>query len=152
MHPHHRWMRFWWQRHGHCGFGEEERGGGGRHHGHHRGGPHGFGVRRPLRFLARHLDLDDKQVSALAGVISALKTERAQAEVDDRRAQARYADAIAADPFDAAAASDAGQLRKDAASRVQDAVSEALDKIHQILDPDQRAELATLIRTGGLRI
>src|SRR5580693_898248 len=38
-----------------------------------------FGVRRPLRFLAHKLDLDDKQVGELAHVLSELKTERAQA-------------------------------------------------------------------------
>src|SRR5207244_3357986 len=48
-------------------------------------GTGGFGVRRPLRFLAHKLDLDDRQVAALARILDALKTERAQAEVDRRR-------------------------------------------------------------------
>ena len=146
MHP---MMRHWWS-HGRCNPHHEgsEHGGGMRGR---RGGP-GFGVRRPLRFLARQLDLDEKQTGALAVIISALKTERAQAEVDDRRALARYADAVGGDAFDAAAAKDAGQIRRDSAGRVEDAVAEALEKIHEILDPEQRSELAMLIRTGGLRI
>src|SRR5207245_5643235 len=45
----------------------------------------GFGVRRPLRFLAHKLDLDEKPVVLLAGILDELKTERAQAAVDDRR-------------------------------------------------------------------
>src|SRR5689334_20871344 len=45
----------------------------------------GFGVRRPLRFLAHRLELDEAQVAELAAILSDLKTERAQAAVDDRR-------------------------------------------------------------------
>src|SRR5262245_11913527 len=41
-----------------------------------------FGVRRPLRFLAYRLGLDERQVSELAIILNELKTERAQAAVD----------------------------------------------------------------------
>src|SRR5712691_5167146 len=64
----------------------------------------GFGVRRPLRFLAHKLDLDDRQVAELARVLDELKTERAQAEVDRRRTMAAFADALTGDAFDAAKA------------------------------------------------
>src|SRR5262245_8462388 len=43
----------------------------------------GFGVRRPLRFLAHKLELDEQQVVQLARILDELKTERAQAAVDD---------------------------------------------------------------------
>ena len=66
--------------HGHEGFGF----GGG-----------GFGVRRPLRFLAYKLGLDEKQVAELARLLDEVKTERAQAEVDDRRTLSEFADALA---------------------------------------------------------
>src|SRR5579864_9463526 len=55
----------------------------------------GFGVRRPLRFLAYKLELDDRQVAELARLLDELKTERAQGEVDDRRTLADFADALA---------------------------------------------------------
>ena len=45
----------------------------------------GFGVRRPLRFLAHKLELDEQQIVLLARILDELKTERAQAAVDDRR-------------------------------------------------------------------
>ena len=65
------------------------------HHGHHDDeGAGAFGVRRPLRFLAHKLDLDEKQVTALARILDELKTERAQAAVDDRRSLAEFADAV----------------------------------------------------------
>src|SRR5579871_5676656 len=57
----------------------------------------GFGVRRPLRFLAHKLELDEKQIVQLARILDALKTERAQAAVDDRRALADFADALGGD-------------------------------------------------------
>src|SRR5438445_309980 len=59
-----------------------------------------FGVRRPLRFLAYKLELDEAQVAELARVMSDLKTERAQAAVDNRRSVTALADIIAGDTFD----------------------------------------------------
>ena len=112
----------------------------------------GFGVRRPLRFLANRLGLDDAQVATLARILDELKTERAQAEVDRRRSLAAFADAIGATAFDEARAGEAGKLRVTSAERLRDAVSTALQKIHALLDADQRAKLAYLIRTGTLVI
>ena len=80
------------------------------------GGP--FGVRRPLRFLAYKLGLDEKQVAELARVLDELKTERAQAEVDNRRTLAEFADALAGEAFDAAKAAAAGERRVDSAAKV----------------------------------
>ena len=112
----------------------------------------GFGVRRPLRFLAHKLDLDDKQVAELARILDELKTERAQAEVDRRRTLAAFADAVAGEAFDAAKAKEGGDLRVKSAERVRDAVLKALQQIHAILGPEQRARLAYLIRTGTLTL
>jgi Spy/CpxP family protein refolding chaperone len=112
----------------------------------------GFGVRRPLRFLAYKLELDDRQVSDLARILDELKTERAQAEVDRRRSLTAFADAVAATTYDETRAADAGKLRVTSAERLRDAVSTALQKIHAVLDPEQREKLAYLIRTGTLVI
>ena len=114
------------------------------------GGP--FGVRRPLRFLAHKLDLDDKQVAEIAKVLDDLKTERAQAAVDDRRAAAAFAEALESDPFDDAGVTRAGEQRLASAERLRDAVAKALQRIHALLRPEQRADLATLIRTGVVTI
>jgi hypothetical protein len=59
-----------------------------------------FGVRRPLRFLAFRLELDESQVAELAKILDELKTERAQAAVDDRRALTAFAEAVGAESFD----------------------------------------------------
>ena len=71
------------------------------------GGGGGFGVRRPLRFLAHKLQLDERQIAELARILDTLKTERAQAEVDRRRTVAAFADALGGDTFDAAKAGEA---------------------------------------------
>src|SRR6478609_4947770 len=80
----------------------------------------GFGVRRPLRFLAYKLGLDEKQVAELARVLDDLKTERAQVAVDDRRSLAEFADALAGESFDAAKAGAAGERRVESARRLRD--------------------------------
>jgi Spy/CpxP family protein refolding chaperone len=112
----------------------------------------GFGVRRPLRFLAHRLDLDDRQVTELARILDELKTERAQAEVDRRRTLSAFADALTGDAFDAAKAGEGGELRVKSAERLRDAVLKALRQIHAVLNADQRARLAYLIRTGTLAV
>jgi Spy/CpxP family protein refolding chaperone len=112
----------------------------------------GFGVRRPLRFLAHKLDLDDGQVAELARILDELKTERAQAEVDRRRTVSAFADALAGDSFGDAKGEEGGALRVRSAERLRDAVLKALRQIHAVLKPDQRTQLAYLIRTGTLTV
>ena len=111
-----------------------------------------FGVRRPLRFLAYKLGLDEKQVAELATILSELKTERAQGAVDDRRVVSGFADALGGDTFDQAKADAAAQLRLDSAKRLRDAVVRSLARIHAVLNAEQRARLAYLIRTGTLSL
>src|SRR5262245_14167081 len=103
---------YWWKNRHHGGGGEESWAGcgPGRWRGHHErwhGGYEasgqegsGFGVRRPLRFLAYKLELNEQQVGELARILSELKTERAQAEVDQRRTVTAFADALGGDTFD----------------------------------------------------
>ena len=119
-------------------------------HGDYGSGP--FGVRRPLRFLAFKLGLDEAQIGALARILDELKTERAQAEVDTRRALAALADAIDAATFDAAKARQGATLRVTGAERLRDAVVHALGQLHALLTPEQRTRLAYLIRTGTILV
>jgi Spy/CpxP family protein refolding chaperone len=158
MHP----MAFWYARRGGaCGEGASfgSHGGGGRHGG-HGGHSHGgdgddlgggsFGVRRPLRFLAYKLELDEAQVTELAAILADLKTERAQAAVDERRSTSALADVIAAEAFDEAKAKTVTGDRVKSTERVEEAVAKALGRIHKLLKPEQRAKLAYLLRTGAL--
>ena len=161
-------MLHWWRmrrHHGACG-GEARPGEGGEHEGpgdpggwragwrgggdEWGGGP--FGVRRPLRFLAFKLNLSEQQVAELAKILDELKTERAQAAVDDRRTTAAFADALGLEKFDEQKAAEGGGTRVKSAERLRDAVVKALGRIHALLDQGQRAQLAYLIRTGALSI
>ena len=133
--------------------------GGGQPQGHGGGDDEGegfgggaFGVRRPLRFLAYKLELDERQVAELARILDELKTERAQAEVDRRRSLSAFADAVAGETFDGTRAGEGAELRVKTAERLRDAVTGALGRMHALLDNDQRARLAYLIRTGVLAL
>lgn len=111
-----------------------------------------FGVRRPLRFLAYKLDLQENQVAELARILDQIKTERAQAAVDHRRAISAFADAIEGEAFDEAKAEAGAAVRLESAERLRQAVRTALRRLHKMLDPRQRERLAYLIRTGTLSI
>ncbi len=127
---------------GHGGFGDDAMSRDDRHS--------GFGVRRPLRFLAHKLELNEPQVVALARILDDLKIERAQAEVDDRRSLSEFADAVSAGSFDEAKARSGGDRRVKSAERLRDSVLKALREIHAVLNPEQRSKLDYLIRTGAL--
>ena len=137
----------WQGRHGGPPFG-----GGGPGGGDDFGGGGSFGVRRPLRFLAYKLDLEEAQVTELAAILAELKTERAQAAVDDRRSTAALADVVASETFDEAKTRGVTGDRVKSAERVEAAVAKALGKIHALLDAEQRGKLAYLLRTGARSI
>ena len=111
-----------------------------------------FGVRRPLRFLTYKLELEEAQVSELARILDEIKTERAQAAVDHRRALSAFAEAVSGESFDESRAGAGAKLRVDSADRLRSAVVSALSRLHALLTPEQRAKLAYLIRTGTLTI
>jgi hypothetical protein len=111
----------------------------------------GLGVRRPLRFLAWKLDLEEEQVESLARILERLKLERAQAALDLRRAASALADAFAGE-FGAAEAQTAAEQRAAAGRRVQEATARALEELHGMLEVEQRRALAELIRTGAIRL
>ena len=122
-----------------------------RHHDPVFGGS-GVGVRRPLRFLSYRLDLSERQIGELAKILESLKIERAQAEVDLRRAASDLADALESEEFGRSSSDSARSRRMEAARRVQDGVSAALEQLHQLLDAEQREELSRLIRSGAIKI
>ena len=148
-------MGGWRHAHRH-GCGEGFARGHGRGFGMHGGGGHGddagaFGVRRPLRYLAYRLQLDEQQAAELARILDDLKTERAQLSVDERRAVSAFADALSGDTLDSAKLGEAAASRVRSAERLRDAVVAALGRIHALLDAEQRKHLAFLIRTGAVQ-
>jgi Spy/CpxP family protein refolding chaperone len=98
--------------------------------------------------LAYKLGLNAEQVNELARILSELKTERAQAEVNEQRTVAAFADALTEAAFDAEKAGAGAALRVSSAERLREASLKALRQLHVLLDAEQRAKLAYLIRTG----
>ena len=111
-----------------------------------------LGVRRPLRFLAYKLDLNEQQVAACAAILDQLKTERAQAAVDQRRRISGLAEAIEAASFDEDRVANVGEEQRKTEERVRNAVAQALKQLHAALDEEQRKRLAYLLRTGALSL
>jgi len=102
--------------------------------------------------MAHNLDLDEQQIEVLAEILAVLKTERAQARLDEQRSVAGIAAAVEREAFDEAAAAQALRARVEAAERLKEEVLTALRKTHEMLDSEQRKRLAYLLRSGQLTI
>ena len=105
-----------------------------------------MGGRRPLRFLAWKLGLSDDQFQALAAILSDLKTARAAAGVERRRASAAYADAVRTGTLDADKSAAASQHHAAADQTIREAVAATIAAIHALLDDEQRAAFSLLLR------
>ncbi len=126
-----------------------------RQHGRYgRGGD--FGVRRPLRYLRYHLDLDDSQSRRMAAVLNRLKLEREQAQVDEKRSVQAVAGLLSEAVTDRAALQDALKEalspRVTTAQHLQAEVARALQEICEILDDDQRNQFADLVASGAIAL
>lgn len=85
-------------------------------------------------------------------ILDELKTERAQAAVDDRRALAEFAAAVSGEAFDLARATSAGERRVQSTTKVRDTLIRSLPQIHALLTAEQCQRLAYLIRSGVLSV
>lgn len=111
-----------------------------------------FGARRPLRHLSYRLDLDEGQQRIAARVLDKLKVELEQARLDEKKTVSGVADLIsgpevARDDLERALAP-----RVDTARNLQTIVATAMHELAEVLDRDQREELAHLLRSGAFRI
>lgn len=132
--------------------------GGAHHHGfaamhdHDGFGGAPFGMRRPLRHLAHKLDLSESQMNELAGILDDLKNDRAQAALDQRTSLSAFATMLSEDDFDEERARAIGEARVKSAERQRDALTQALGRIHRMLDKSQRERFSYLLRTGALML
>jgi Spy/CpxP family protein refolding chaperone len=102
--------------------------------------------------MARQLELSEDQTEHMAAILDELKTQRAQAKVDHKKAVGAIADALAAESFDAQKVSAATEARAASAAEVERAVAKALERTYALLDAEQRKRLAYLLRTDGITI
>jgi Spy/CpxP family protein refolding chaperone len=113
-------------------------------------GGRNFGVRRPLRYLAHRLDLDDSQTRKMASILNQLKTEREQAELDEKRTVAGMANLLAdgTPTLDEIREVLSGRVRS--AEHLQEETAKAVVAISNFLDDDQRDEFTNLLLTGAV--
>lgn len=120
----------------------------------HRHGGANFGVRRPLRYLSHHLDLDESQTRRMASVLNQLKTEREQAELDEKRtvtALAGLMDKAKERPtLDEVRGVLAPRLRS--AEKLSEETAKAVVTICDFLDDDQRDQFVNLLLSGALSL
>ena len=110
----------------------------------------GFGVRRPLRYLGYHLDLDDEQMRRVAAILDRLKNEREQAKLDESRTVSELAalvvkEGVSIDDLKAALAP-----RVASAERLQLVVARAVQEITEVLELEQREEFAYLLSNRSI--
>ena len=122
-----------------------ERGSGRRRHS-------SFGVRRPLRYLSYQLDLSESQTRQLARILDRLKTEQAQAALDDERAASAVADLVTKPDLSVDDVREALVGRVEAAERMRTEVAQAVQELSAMLDPDQREELAYLLSSKAFSL
>ncbi|MCH7743667.1 MAG: hypothetical protein IIB71_13505 [Proteobacteria bacterium] len=116
---------------------------------HHQGGRN-FGVRRPLRYLVHRLDLDDSQTRKMASILNQLKTEREQAELDEKRTVAGMANLLADGTPSLNEMREALSGRVKSAQHLQEETAKAVVAIVNFLDDDQRDEFINLMLTGSV--
>ena len=97
-------------------------------------------------------EIEQRQFARAERETGIVLQRRAQAEVDRRRSLSGFADAVGGSTFDAGRAGEAAGLRVATAERLRTAITGSLAKLHALLDDDQRARLAYLIRTGVLAL
>jgi hypothetical protein len=119
---------------------------------HKRGGGAEFGVRRPLRYLSYHLDLDDNQTRRMAQLLNQLKTEREQAQLDEKRSVSALADAMSegTPTLDEVKTILSSRIRS--TEKLNDETAKAVVAISDFLDEDQKEEFINLLLTGAFSL
>lgn len=83
-------------------------------------------------------------------ILDDIKTERAQAEVDQRRSLKLVAEVFKAEAFDPEKIKHATEQRVTSERRIQETTAAALERLFALLTPEQREGVAHLLRTGAL--
>ena len=109
-----------------------------------------FGVRRPLRYLGYQLDLSENQMRRMASVLNAIKNERKQSELDEKRTLTAIADLMTDGTPTLEEFSEALQPRTESANQLQAEIASGLAQISDILDEDQRERFVGLLLSGAI--
>jgi hypothetical protein len=108
-----------------------------------------FGVRRPLRHLAWKLNLNETQVRDVVDVLDRLKTAYNQARLDQDRSTSEVAAVFSATEFNSERVSAALAMRTRASEVLNQELLDAVRRIFEMLNEEQRREFAYLLRSGA---
>ena len=128
-----------------CGRGWSGHGGwvdGPGHH-HHRGGPKGW-----LRYLFRHLDTTPGQEKEIAAALDELVGRAKELRGEGRATRDDVAALIRTESLDEDVLAGIFTRHDDRLREMQQAFGDALARVHQALDPEQRERLAKLLESG----
>ena len=124
---------------GGCGLASYGRFGRGRWGG---GGGFSRGPRAFLRGLFTRLDTSPSQEKVIVAAVTEVREVAARAKENAALAREDIARAMRADVMDEAALSSAQAKAERATSEVRVAIADAIRRIHEVLDPAQRAKIA----------
>jgi Spy/CpxP family protein refolding chaperone len=110
----------------------------------HRGGPRRWMLRR----LYQRLDTTPGQEKVISEVVDDVERKAWAARDQFFNARASYARAMRGEHFDNAAVGEAFDSQQAAVEEVKKSVREALSKMHEALNPEQRKALGDLIEFG----
>jgi hypothetical protein len=119
---------------------------------HHDSGGSGFGVRRPLRYLTHHLELDESQVRRMATVLNSLKTEREQVVLDEKRTVAAMANLLESGTPTLDEVREVLDVRVKSAELLKEETAKSVVAISDFLDEDQRQEFIKLLLTNSFSL
>ena len=119
---------------------------------HRRGAGGSFGAGRPLRYLSYQLDLDERQQRSVAAILDRLKLDREQAKLDEQKTISTMAGLVTGEQVSVDGFQQALAPRVESARNLQVAIAKAMQELADILDSDQREELAHLLRSGAFKI
>jgi hypothetical protein len=124
----------------------------------HGGGPwgrqrwkHGEGGRGPLRWLFERMDTSPGQERVIAEAADALRGTMHGWHDDAERMRSDVARSIRGETFDAAALEEAFARAEARLGTVRETLRGQAARVHEALDPPQRAELADLLASGWRR-
>ncbi len=109
-----------------------------------------FGVRRPLRYLSSQLDLSENQMRRMASALNAIKNEREQSALDEKRTVAAIADLMTDGTPTLEELNAALEPRNKSAEQLHAEIARAMVQISDTLDEDQREQFASLLSSGAI--
>jgi len=103
-----------------------------------------------LRYLSYQLDLSENQMRRMSSVLNAIKNEREQSTLDEKRTVTAIADLMAEGTPTLEEFSEALQPRTKNAEQLQTEIARGLVQISDILDEDQREQFVGLLLSGAI--